>query len=177
MISPEYTEQVYLDSGEDGFAFLPKAGLSFSVNLSSYFALQTEFAASKVHAGYNYNNIPIQRELEFGMFEIPLLIMFRFPPDKVFSIYAGGVFQYRFSGNEYVANKINGDKQDDLSMPVKPYNTALAAGALFQIPVGSALFLTFDFRYTRSLESWIDSDVAELYFNSFHMALGLGVKF
>ena len=145
---------------------MPKFGLAFSVNLSSYFALQTEFAVSIFTELDENNNYSIFENKKFTMFEIPLFIMLRVPPDKVLSIYAGGVFQY------------HGEMYKEFSEPPqKPYNPAFAAGALFQIPLGSLLFFSFDFRYTKPFTSWIDSYYADLSFDFFHLAFGLGVKF
>jgi len=171
--------------GNDSSNITPKAGIALSFNLAPRIAVQTEFAASHAYTNYRYNDIYglliDERVADFGTFEIPILLVFRVSPDKVFSLYAGGVFQINFT-SEHMLNKLsNGDEYDEYSMPLKKYNAAFTAGALFEIPLAASLFLSFDARFTKSLSSWIDrapddTTYSELMLNCFHIGVGLGVK-
>ncbi|MCL2480377.1 MAG: PorT family protein [Spirochaetaceae bacterium] len=185
IISPSYKDiESYPDKGSDNSNITPKAGIALSFNLASRIAIQTEFTATHIFTSYEYNrnDSPLidERVADFGIFEIPVLLVLRVSPDKVFSLYAGGVFQIHFT-NSNMLNIINGDEIEDHLMPFRKNNAAFAAGALFEIPLARSLFMSLDVRYTRTIQNWVDKSAgdttyAELFLNCFHIGLGFGVK-
>jgi len=166
IISPSYDSNY---SGDLIIDIMPKVGVAISLNLSSRLALQTEFSASQIYANKKYNGYK-ETVAEFGMYEIPMLLVIRTSPDKVFSLYAGGVFQIY---DETINKAIGIDNNDRANL--KKYNGAFAAGALFEMPLVSSLFFSFDVRYTRTLTSWLHGS-QELSLNCFHLGMGLGFK-
>ena len=186
ILASDFNEKDHSFQGEDTTNITPKAGVAVSINLLSRLALQSEFAVSQVYTRYKYDMSypsPIEERIaDFGIYEIPILLVFRVSPDKVFSLYAGGVIQIRMEGSNIRNKNSDSTENNEPTMPINKYNRAFAAGALFEIPLVSSLFLSFDVRYMKPVDSWIgnasgkSSADSELNLNCFHIAIGLGVK-
>ena len=151
--------------------FTAKAGVAVSVNFLSYFALRAEFAMVQIDASAKEESTDTKKLTAFNMAEIPLLLLLRVPPDKLLSIYAGGVYQLYMSGDKNLKTYGSSDV-----FSLKSSGQGLVLGALFEIPLSSYVFLSFDIRYTRSLTNWIEDKSAEFFITYFHMGLGLGLK-
>jgi len=171
---------------KDGGGF--RFGAAFSVNLPYNFAVQTGFeyvtVESQFRDDYGSVSYPTRegKRLEMDLVEIPILLMYRLP-GKFVSIYAGPVFQVKVGGDDYAYHhdwdSVAGQevKIEDKSMPIGTSGGALAFGIKGQIPLSKSIFLDASIRYTRGLAIWIDAEDQTLSIDSFHILLGLGVKF
>ncbi len=175
LMYPRY-EETNLSGWESVLTANPKFGASISVNMLSYLAFQVELTYTMATADYENPNY-LSKGADFELLEIPALLIFRFPPYKVFNIYGGGVFQLHVGDSQYGFIKDSDDHEyEDSSVPLKTYGTALAVGALFEMPM-KLIFMSFDFRYVRSITNWADDSTATLYPDYFHATVGFGIKF
>ena len=158
--------------------FNPKLGISIFLNMPPYFGFQSELIISTLSIHYKNETTGEKKGADFELVELPFLLLFKFPPDKVFSVYAGGVLQFRVGYTKYgYIDAGGGSYPKDKDIPLKRLGPAFAAGILFEIPLNTSRYMSFDFRYVRSLQNWTDESFAELYPDYFHMTVGLGLKF
>ena len=150
-----------------------KIGISFSVNLPYSLALQTELVSTIVTSEF-YATSGTDIEVELGIFEIPLFVMYRLS-GKYISIYGGPVFQAQNSATYGYHYAPDGSK--DTIFQINEYNLSLAAGVKAEIPMFASTFLEFDIRYVKDLTTWIDDKGVSITFDYLHFTIGYGIKF
>ena len=172
----------YSEVGSSGWSaennFGPKLGFSILFNMPPYLGFQSELSITTLSVHYKNETTGEIKGADLDLLELPMLLLFKFPPNKVFSIYAGGVLQFRVGYYEYgYIDAGGGCYQKDKDVTLTRLGAAFAGGILFEIPLSTSSYMSFDFRYVRSIVNWTDESFAELYPDYFHMTVGFGFKF
>ncbi len=163
--------------GEAGNEISYRYGVSASLNLFKYLAVQTE---------YNYMEYrtkverPLIEEITtINISEIPVILLLRMP-NKVLSAYAGYNFQFKNGSAETEVTDIaTGDKtyvNESNDEMVETEGAGVILGALFEIPLNRS-FIMVDFRYAFSNDDWSKDPGEEVYPGYLSMVVGLGFKF
>ncbi len=180
IMSPDY-EQEGSPGWEPVISVNPKLGASLSYNITNSFAIQPEITFSHVWADIENENILMQQGAEFDLLEFPVLFLYRLP-GKVMSIYGATIYQLRTSeGFVYTEDMATGsyyEMMNEDNKYIERSGFALGGGIQVEIPLNKN-FMKFDFRYVRSLTSWIvdNNDDNSMYLDYFHMTFGYGIKF